>query len=312
MASVVAAPLRAVRHYRSLHDLEWLHGLWQRAMPARWSLLSQALHNVLSNAAFNLVAEQAGTPVGFCAVGYKEGGPAGILIVLVEPELQRRGIGSALLEEVEQTLRTRGILQMQLGHGNDSNYFWPGAPADTHTGNFFSARGWKKDDSNYDLVQDLSHYTTPLWISSRLAAADVTLDLAEPHLRDPMVAFEQQWFPLWADFYVNATVDSEARDVIVAQDVDGAIVGSVLLRVAGSARWSVDSGVRHGTINVLGVAEDQRGKGVGLALAGRAMEILKERGCVKCYVQWTGLVDWYGKLGTKVWAEYHMGSKKLV
>jgi len=313
MASVIAiAPARTIRRYCSSQDLRWLHGLWQRAMPPKWSLSSTELHKVLSRSTLNLIAEQAGTPIGFCAVGYEEQGPAGILVVLVEPAFQRSGTGGALLKEVERAMKARGIDPLNLGFGNDSNYFWPGVPVDTHAWGFFTSRGWKEDERNCDLVQELSNYTTPSWVYSRLARAEVTLQLATPELHDQIMAFEQQWFPRWTDFYANAITDPETRDVIAALDAKGAVVGSVLIRVAGPARWQADSGVRHGTINVLGVAEDQQGQGIGLALAARAMEILKERGCVKCYIQWTGLIDWYGKLGAKVWAEYHMGSKELV
>jgi predicted N-acetyltransferase YhbS len=53
-------------------------------------------------------------------------------------------------------------------------------------------------------------------------------------------------------------------------------------------------------------AESLREQGIGLALAARATEIVRERGLARSYVGWTWLVDWYGKLGYRVWQEYIM------
>jgi N-acetylglutamate synthase-like GNAT family acetyltransferase len=66
-----------------------------------------------------------------------------------------------------------------------------------------------------------------------------------------------------------------------------------------------------GGICCLGVREDMRQKGVGLVLAAYATEKLKSRKVGNIFVGYTWLVDWYGKLGYKVWHQYKMSWKKL-
>jgi len=56
--------------------------------------------------------------------------------------------------------------------------------------------------------------------------------------------------------------------------------------------------------------EAVREKGIGLALAARVTELLQQRGLGMSYVGWTWLVDWYGRLGYRVWREYVMSWKR--
>ena len=46
-------------------------------------------------------------------------------------------------------------------------------------------------------------------------------------------------------------------------------------------------------------------------LSGLDNEILQRRGCKTAFIGWTGLVDWYGKLGFRVWQEYGMSRKAV-
>lgn len=282
-------------------------------MGRRWSISPPELKKKLSGATLSLVAEQEGTPIGFCAVGYRDQGPAGLLLLLVEPAFWRQGIGSVLLEKQESLLKAGGVRQLNLGFGSDGNYLWPGIPADAVSArHFFRNRGWDDNEASFDLLQELRDYRTPGWVYNRLATTAVQLRLAEPAFHEKIIAFEQTWFPAWAEFFRNAMQESEYHNILLALDSEDAVVGAVILRAHVPAIWDADLGIHFGTLNVLGVATSQRGKGVGIALAAKAMEILQERQCRVCYIQWTGLVDWYGKLGAKTWAEYRMGSKKLL
>jgi len=70
-------------------------------------------------------------------------------------------------------------------------------------------------------------------------------------------------------------------------------------------------GQNVGELGPLGVLEAVRENGIGLALAARVTELLRERGASVRYVGWTWLVDWYGRLGYQVWREYVMSWKRL-
>ena len=112
-------------------------------------------------------------------------------------------------------------------------------------------------------------------------------------------------------FQAEQSLAETDDQILVAQDADGEVVGTLLVDVNIPRRWSKDENLCVGSINALGVAPKNRQHGIGLALTARAMELLQERGCAKCYIQWTGLAAWYGKLGTSVWARYRMAKKSL-
>jgi len=54
-----------------------------------------------------------------------------------------------------------------------------------------------------------------------------------------------------------------------------------------------------------------RRKGIGLAMVAKGTEILIKNGINACLIGWTPWIDWYGKLGYKVWRKYQMSWKKI-
>ncbi|MGI4853902.1 MAG: GNAT family N-acetyltransferase [Janthinobacterium lividum] len=116
--------------------------------------------------------------------------------------------------------------------------------------------------------------------------AGVALRLSSPALRISVADCETVSFPAWANYFRHKYASPENDDqILVAQSVEGEIVGTVLLDAEIPRLWSVDEDVRVGSINALGVTPKRRQQGIGLALAAKAMEILQERGCAKCYIQ---------------------------
>ena len=85
-----------------------------------------------------------------------------------------------------------------------------------------------------------------------------------------------------------------------------------MLAWLGSAPWAHSLGNLCGTLNILGVAPAEQGRGIGMALVDRAATLLRDRGCTSCLIGETGLKDWYGKLGATLWSEYYVASKPLI
>ena len=127
-----------------------------------------------------------------------------------------------------------------------------------------------------------------------------------------VVEFERRHFPKWAGFYENALRLQKYDNVLFAKAFNGAVIGTVLLNGNEQVPWKIDIDSRCGSLAVLGVAKELEGKGIGTALAARSAEIVKERGCSTCYIGWTGLVTWYGKLGATIWSEYLTSTKQLL
>jgi len=80
---------------------------------------------------------------------------------------------------------------------------------------------------------------------------------------------------------------------------------------AANVVWERLLGEDVGGMGAVGIARNERGKGLGLALVAVASKVLKERGVGNAHIDWTGLVDFYGKLGYKPWREYWRGRKAL-
>ncbi|MGI4756005.1 MAG: GNAT family N-acetyltransferase [Janthinobacterium lividum] len=310
---VEASSRPVIRSYDPYTDYVWLETLWKKAVHPRWFVTAAALRLTLSNSKLVVVAEQFGKPVGVGAVDYDLFGEAGLVFFLIDPSHQGRGIATFLLQAIESRLKALGIRVLRLGAVSTGTYLWPGIPTELEASWwFFIKNGWLAEESCADLVQELQTFSTPPWVFERIKAAGIVLQLSTPALRSSIVAFERLNFPAWSTFFEEKLCRSERdQEVLIAQTAEGGIVGSVLLETELSSRWSVDTDLHIGSINALGVASEYQRQGIGLALAAKAMELLQERGCAKCYVQWTGLDAWYGNLGTSIWAQYRMAQKSL-
>ena len=204
------------------------------------------------------------------------------------------------------------VTSLALGYGGDDDYFWPGVPESQRSAwAFFVRHGWCPEEHNFDLVVDLAHYRTPDWVAHRLEGGGATLHFADAETSASIVHFERENFPEWTHLFEQTFARHEYRNVLCAK-ASGAIIGAVLLNAEDPVVWNHALGLRCGSFGILGVARIHEGKGIGLALAARALETVQERGCPACYIGWTGLVSWYAKLGATVWSEYRMGRKQLV
>ncbi len=302
-----------VRAFNPILDETWFETLWLRTMPSRWAVSGEVLNAVLSETKLVLVAERQGCPVGIGAIDYDLSGEAGLVFLVVDPLWQGQGIGTSLLGAFERELKALHIHVLRLGAVSTGTYLWPGMPAEMEAAwPFFEHRGWSIEEGCADLVQKLAGFVTPAWLNESLKYSGVSLRLCNSESRARVAAFEAEHFPVWSSYFRQSQhLQGVDERVLVAQGAHGDIVGTLLMDANVPRRWCTDENIQVGSINALGVALGSRQRGVGLALAAKAMEVLQERGCAKCYVQWTGLASWYGKLGTSVWADYRMAKKLL-
>lgn len=305
------------RPYDPPRDEAAVYALWQQTLGHLWPLSRAAFHRVtvasgVYRGGDHLVAERGATVAGFVGTQTRavpgEAAPrGGILCVLVAPERQRQGIGRTLLERAQAGLKKRGAAEAQVGAGGVS-YFWPGVPVNLPAaGRFFAACGWPHGEASFDLVRRLDDYATPPEVHERVRQAGVTVAAAQPVDLPPVLAFEGAHFPSWLRYFESA----EAEEVVAAKDAGGNVVGTALVAPPCDFLWEAILGANTGGVAVLGVCEDRREQGIGLAIAARVTELLKARGVATSYVGYTWLVDWYGKLGYAVWREYSMRGKRL-
>jgi ribosomal protein S18 acetylase RimI-like enzyme len=316
-----------IRPYDPSRDEGYVYGLWQETLGSLWPVSQAAFHHkTVDNEAYrsgdHFVAEIGGTIVGFVATQVRtvpgEDHPRGqLMVLLVDPRHQRRQIGRALLDHALASLRRKSVIEAQLGSGGLA-YFWAGAPTNLPDAwAFFQACGWSETVRSFDLVRELGDYVTPPEVYERVRAANVSLVDAAAADIPAILAFEARYFPAWLRYYEMAVEQGAHADIVLARDAGGTIVGTSYVTDFRTESGRVDFvwqpllGDNTGGVGTLGVAETMRGRGIGLALAARVTERLQSQGLATSYIGYTWLVDWYGKLGYRVWRDYHLSQKSL-
>jgi ribosomal protein S18 acetylase RimI-like enzyme len=280
-------------------DRPWLEALWAAALAGSWPPLPAGLDLVRAG----VVAEERGAAVGMVAVD-----PAGgILLLLVDPAHQRRGVGTRLLGAALRHLAAAGAATVALGSGGE-DYIWPGVPDDLPAAvAFFAAHGWRWDHPVIDLVRDLRDYRPPAGVSQRAARAGVSLAVAGERDLEEVLAFEAATFPTWLGWF-------QRRDssVLVARDGGGGVVGSLLFRGPDeSLLFAPMLGPASGTIACVGVADHLQGRGVGSAMVAHASELLRRAGTRNCHIGWVVRRDFYVRVGYAPWRTYLMSRRQL-
>lgn len=315
-----------LRSYDRHEDLAAVHRLWLRTLGDTWPLTMEGLNKVIGLSGGKVeectwVLELAGEIVGFAAADIERSQPhvqAGIKLVMVAPERQRQGYGRKLLQAVFNCLQEARVNNMGLGaHGG--SYFWPGVPDNLMAAeNFFAANGWRYDETCADLIQDIRDYFVPDVVREPIRRNGVHLSVAAERDATELLQFEAEHFPYWHRYFELAVGQGFWGDILLVRGSDQRLIGTTLISDPGSTwepsgiLWQEALGERTGSIGCLGVMESCRERGLGLMLAAYATEALMQRGIVTSYLGWTGLVDWYGKLGYRVWRRYKRGSLSLL
>ncbi|MHB8625005.1 MAG: GNAT family N-acetyltransferase [Aggregatilineales bacterium] len=299
--------------------------LWTRTLGDTWPLPPDRLLSAISTPisgqrGAQFVVLSAERVIGFIAVQNcrnPNGTYTGYLVcILVDPDFQRQGIGSALLETSAAWLKADGATRMV--SGGKYPRLWPGVP-DNLPGPlaFFQACGWAMDKIDYDLGRPLSDYTTPDSLTVQLAAEAILIEPAIAGDASDILAFQDREFAAWADTYRYVISVGDISDVLLARDSVKGIVGALLMVGPWSnpsridAAWTTLHGESLGGLGEVGTAKDERGRGVGLGLVARGSELLKARGVSYAHIGYTSLLDFYGKLGYHPWQKYRIGVRML-
>ncbi len=320
-----------IRPYNPNLDTAALLPLWQAALGDTWPMRDDLLRRQLTDHRFyrgddHLVAVADGRIVGFvgtqvdrwAGMAQDERG-GGISVVVVHPDWQRQGIGTRLHEAALVQLRREGVQKLRLG-GGGAYRFWPGIPTDLPgTYEFFAACGWplEPDRRSCDLVRDVSDFRVPPAMRARLAEEDVTIRPAREDEVEAVIAFEYEHFPGWAAGFVHMGELGDYQNMLVAFDPDMGIAGTLMLHTPSSrwltanVTWKTMLGDSLGGVSAVGVAESERGRGIGIGMVAVGSDVLRARGVGNCHIDWTSIVDFYGKLGYTVWRRYWMSTRTL-
>lgn len=259
-----------------------------------------------------------GRPVGFVlASAFPAGDPlvspremGWVDAIAVSPEFQCQGIGSALLAWAERWLAELGCTYVQLG--GSLRPFAPGLPSALGSEEFFRQRGYaahSADDRCWDVARDLREYTSPAGIRRDLP---VEIRPAQPGEEHTLLAFLQREFPgRWQfEFEEHLRQGGCIADFMVLLTERG-VDGFAQLTFEDSLR-PLDRFFLHGLprpwgqLGPIGVSESCRGGGYGAALLDAGLHRLRDAGVAGCVIDWTTLLDFYGKFGFRPWRQYEM------
>ena len=66
-----------------------------------------------------------------------------------------------------------------------------------------------------------------------------------------------------------------------------------------------------GAVGCVGTVHKFRKRGIGIKMVALATDILKNRGAEQCFIHYTGVADWYAKIGYKTFMTAYFGRKEL-
>lgn len=238
---------------------------------------------------------------------------AWIQFLLIDKKIRGQGLGTKMLDIVEVEIQKNGVDQVFLGR--DMYHYFPGIPVTSpQTMTWFEKKGYVAFDTEYDLInryEDKEKLPLP-------TGDDVVFDLVQENEREELRTFMQAEFPgRWTQELKNYyTVNGDGREFVVAKKEDK-MIGFCRINdkysplIAPNTYWSSLESGQVGGIGPLGIAEAERGNGYGLSIVEAGIVMLRNRDMDTIIIDWTGLVEFYGKLGYQPWKTYQAYRKKF-
>ncbi len=225
-----------------------------------------------------------------------------IRLLCVAPQHQNQGVGKKLLERCEKEIKQAGFKQIILG-GTDAPLFMGAVTTAEDYANMQNPYFEKMDyhanggciEMELSLEQfDLSKINVP--IPTDVEFRYYTEDDRQP-LYDAVAAVREDWVSYFP----------EARHVYVAYRSEQLISFAIL--DFDCENLLSRQGNKVGSIGCVGTVPSGRESGIGIALVALATDELKKHNCTDCFIHWTHLEKWYGKLGYCTFMRYWFGEK---
>lgn len=241
-----------------------------------------------------------------------------VSLFAVDPTSENRtATADQLLMTVEREMANRGVSRLRFG--GDPGHFLPGVPTDFDALQaIFRDNGFEADRTFHDLRGDLAGYESPPRISKVADSwPELTLERVGAET-EPLFAFLSDQFPgRWRYEAENfARVPGGASEYWLLRH-DGETVGFARTNTPNSAyrggnvNWASQLDGDVCGLGPLGVHESYRGRGWGLWLVATLAERYRDAGYDRMVIDWTDLVEYYGKLGFEPWLAYDAFTKEL-
>ena len=225
----------------------------------------------------------------------------------VFPAAQRQGIGSSLLDWAEDWLKMQGCKRIRVG-GN-LRPFAPGLPyAMRENLSFFEKHDYQSpvgQPYEYDIARSLKDYQS-------LYAKPIQADLApmQPGQESLLLDFLKREYPGRWEFEAREFVKNggRPRDYLLLR-VNNKVEGFCRITLEDSERpierfYPQRLPRPWGQFGPLGLSKAVRGQGLGGYLIDATALHMQSLGVNGCVIDWTALVDLYGKFGFDLYNQY--------
>lgn len=195
-----------------------------------------------------------------------------INVMFVAKDYQRQGIGSKLVDRVENALIELGVDNITLG-AYSPNYFFPGIDIEAYQNaiNFFEKKGYVGSEESYSMCKDLhGFYLSDEWRKKKQLAEQKGFIFRNYKNSDAIALLEFAKVNFGGGWKRNALLAmqaNEAEDLIYLVLKDEEIVGFAMRKIDGNP-------MRFGPI---GVCEKVRNDGIG----GILFELMQQEMCAK-------------------------------
>lgn len=301
-----------------------LVALWQEAVGDRYPILPALWAAVTAgDPGFRPgdlhVAMEGDLPVGFVLtkqlreafLGSERYDAVGwVSLMAVAPAYQRRGVGRRLLAAAEAGLKDAGVRRVILG--GSFHHVMPGVPEVLPAALAFAEKhGYALGGTVWDVRRDLG---TGSALPTVADEPGVVFRPCEPGRVAELETFLEAVFAgRWARDVRQFLAGGGDPGTVMVLEVDGAIAGFAWLHPPGSPgalRWA---GFSPGmaALGPIGVSEAVRGRGLGLGLLVAGLSWLEAEGARDTVIDWTTLLEFYGRVGFEPWLAYRLGEKVM-
>lgn len=236
-----------------------------------------------------------------------------IQVLLVDQNARGQGIGSKLLAHAEFELTRAGAEQILLGR--DPYHYFPGIPSELkETAQWFEQKGYRNNGTEYDLIRE---YTADEG-KTLPNLPDVEFTLLDMEDKAEFLAFLGRCFPgRWEYEAIHYFQKGGTGREFAVIKKHGQMIGFCRINdaqspfIAQNVYWSPLFTEELGGAGPLGIDADERGHGYGLAIVEAGLAFLRQRGIKRIVIDWTGLIDFYKKLGYHPWKSYQSYTKEI-
>jgi len=256
-----------------------------------------------------LLAEDAGELIGFI-YGAKGANieKAYIVAMGICPNHRRKGIGAALVSELEALVKSQGAKTLDIGN-YAINYFFPGIDEKNYAHGiaFFKSLGYEDKGTCSSMDMSLREYASPEKYVKRkkeLEKAGYTFGSFRWEDALPMFEFLRTCFPHWLEAARGNVLRGCGHETIqLAWNPKGEVVGFAMRAGDGTP----------GRFGPFGVAQTEQGTGLGGILFHNLVSDMVERRIFYTWFLWTGgrNLDIYATWGMKRYRNYTVMGKTL-